>query len=220
MGLFGVTNKQLEELRTTYKKGMIIQLDYMDDPHAPPIGTKGKVENVDDAGTIHVHWDNGSGLGLIPYEGDKFHVVEKEKVLADSFIEQIKKEISINTFKNIKNIHKEEYIEGTCINSIWSYNATSVPMIIDIKESNLEIEGEQQYLESWIYFLKEVGNINNELDYEHYDGCCIIGYDELQKIDYDTFIKAIYNNANEYLADYIKQNSKLEQQENDMEIEM
>lgn len=32
----------------------------MDDPQAPPIGTKGTVQGVDDIASIRVHWDNGS----------------------------------------------------------------------------------------------------------------------------------------------------------------
>ena len=31
-----------------------------------PTGMTGTVTAIDDAGTIHVHWDNGSSLGLIP----------------------------------------------------------------------------------------------------------------------------------------------------------
>ena len=34
----------------------------MDDPQAPPVGTKGTVRGVDDIGSIMVAWDNGSGL--------------------------------------------------------------------------------------------------------------------------------------------------------------
>ena len=37
----------------------------MDDPQAPPIGTKGTVIGVDAIGSIMVHWDNGSGLNVV-----------------------------------------------------------------------------------------------------------------------------------------------------------
>lgn len=36
----------------------------MDDPQAPPIGTKGTVRGVDDIGSIMVAWDNGCGLSV------------------------------------------------------------------------------------------------------------------------------------------------------------
>jgi hypothetical protein len=37
----------------------------MDDPQAPPVGTKGTVIAVDDIGSILVNWDNGSGLNVV-----------------------------------------------------------------------------------------------------------------------------------------------------------
>ena len=37
----------------------------MDDPQAPPIGTKGTVLEVDDTGSILMSWDNGSGLNVV-----------------------------------------------------------------------------------------------------------------------------------------------------------
>lgn len=46
--------------------GTRIRLLSMDDPQAPPPLTEGVVDYVDDVGTIHMHWDNGSSLGLIP----------------------------------------------------------------------------------------------------------------------------------------------------------
>ena len=36
----------------------------MDDPQAPPVGTKGTVRGVDDIGSIMVAWDNGCGLSV------------------------------------------------------------------------------------------------------------------------------------------------------------
>lgn len=65
----------IEGLRKVYLKGTRVKLQYMNDTQAPPIGTLGTVEHVDDAGTIHVNWDNGSGLGVILGE-DKVEIVK------------------------------------------------------------------------------------------------------------------------------------------------
>lgn len=60
---------EIELLKETYKQGTRIECLYMADAyHAVPKGTLGTVEHVDDVGTIHVSWDNGQGLGLIPNE--------------------------------------------------------------------------------------------------------------------------------------------------------
>lgn len=37
-----------------------------DEPNPVPAGTEGIIFHVDDAGTIHVKWDDGSFLGVIP----------------------------------------------------------------------------------------------------------------------------------------------------------
>ena len=47
-----------------YPKGARVELVRMDDPQAPPVGTKGTVLGVDDVGSILVAWDNGSGLNV------------------------------------------------------------------------------------------------------------------------------------------------------------
>ena len=71
-------NEKVSALRSRYPQGTIVQLVRMDDVQAPPVGARGTVEFVDDAGTIHVHWENGSGLGLVPDE-DEFVVVDKPR---------------------------------------------------------------------------------------------------------------------------------------------
>ena len=40
-------------------------------------GDRGTVDFVDDLGTIHVTWDNGSNLGLVPGE-DQYKLLEDE----------------------------------------------------------------------------------------------------------------------------------------------
>ena len=60
------TREQVERLRRQYPAGTRITLHSMDDPQAPPPGTKGTVVYVDDMGQIGIKWDTGSSLSLIP----------------------------------------------------------------------------------------------------------------------------------------------------------
>ena len=67
---------KLKRLREQYPKGAEIELISMNDSYAVPSGTHGVVDFVDDIGTIHVNWETGSSLGLIPDE-DKFIVIKE-----------------------------------------------------------------------------------------------------------------------------------------------
>ena len=64
----------IESLKERYPVGCTVELVQMNDLHAPPVGTRGKVIAVDDIGTIHVKWDNGSSLG-VAYGEDSCKVV-------------------------------------------------------------------------------------------------------------------------------------------------
>lgn len=55
----------IESLRKQYPIGARVELIQMDDPGAPPIGTRGTVTGVDDIGSIMVKWDNGCGLNIV-----------------------------------------------------------------------------------------------------------------------------------------------------------
>ena len=57
--------KIVEKLRKRYPEGCRVELVKMDDTQAPPIGTKGTVFGVDDAGSIMVSWDSGSHLSIV-----------------------------------------------------------------------------------------------------------------------------------------------------------
>ena len=59
-----ITQNELQRLRQQFPEGARVELEHMNDVQAPPPGTKGTVRFVDDIGTVHVHWDNGSGLGI------------------------------------------------------------------------------------------------------------------------------------------------------------
>ena len=68
--------EKIKILRTRYPAGTKIRLIEMDDSQAPPAGTVGTVKCVDDMGTIHVRWETGSNLGLIPEE-DRFELIKE-----------------------------------------------------------------------------------------------------------------------------------------------
>lgn len=55
----------IQEIRLSYPEGCRVSLIKMEDLHAPPIGTTGTVQKVDDIGSIFVKWDNGSRLAII-----------------------------------------------------------------------------------------------------------------------------------------------------------
>ena len=76
----------VEQLRSEYPEGTRVELVRMDDPQAPPVGTKGTVQGVDDAGSILVAWDNGSSLN-VAYGPDQV------KVLVGEFTETVKEQI-------------------------------------------------------------------------------------------------------------------------------
>ena len=69
----------VEVLRRQYPFGTRVELVRMDDPQAPPIGTKGTVRGVDDIGSIMVAWDNGCGLS-VAYGADICRKVGDEDV--------------------------------------------------------------------------------------------------------------------------------------------
>ena len=73
------SREQIKALRERYPAGTRIRLNHMDDPYAPvPDGTVGEVQYVDDAGNIHMIWQNGRTLSLI--EGvDDFTIITDDK---------------------------------------------------------------------------------------------------------------------------------------------
>ena len=72
------SRERIAVLRRMYPKGTMVQLLLMEDAQAPPPGTLGEVQGVDDAGQILVHWQTGSTLNLIP-DVDAFRIVQGGK---------------------------------------------------------------------------------------------------------------------------------------------
>lgn len=70
-----MTQERIEAMRRRYPPGTEVTLNSMEgESHMPP-GLKGKVDMVDDAGQIHVNWENGSSLALVPGV-DSFHITD------------------------------------------------------------------------------------------------------------------------------------------------
>ena len=78
-----ISKEALQALRERFPKRTRVELVQMDDPQAPPIGTKGTVIGVDDIGSIMVAWDNGSGLN-VAYGADVCRKVAKTNDRQDS----------------------------------------------------------------------------------------------------------------------------------------
>lgn len=69
------SKETVERMRREYPVGTRVKLVRMDDPHAPPVGTKGTVRGVYAIGSILVAWDNGCGLSVV-YGEDVCRVIE------------------------------------------------------------------------------------------------------------------------------------------------
>lgn len=65
------SRKVVAMIRQKYPVGCRVELVGMDDPYSRLLpGDQGTVTAVDDAGTVFVNWDCGSGLGVV-YGVDK-----------------------------------------------------------------------------------------------------------------------------------------------------
>ncbi len=64
--MLAISAETLMRLRKQYPKGTRVELLEMDDPYRNmPKGMKGTVQCVDDSGSVHVHWENGSSLAAL-----------------------------------------------------------------------------------------------------------------------------------------------------------
>lgn len=57
--------EKVQEAKNMYPAGTRVMAFHMCDMKAPPIGTWGTVTYVDDIGTVHVNWDDGSTYDVV-----------------------------------------------------------------------------------------------------------------------------------------------------------
>ena len=71
------TRAQVERIRNQYPVGTKVRMIHMTDPYNPiSKGTVGTVAYVDDAGSVHMKWENGRMLAFIPGE-DSVEIIER-----------------------------------------------------------------------------------------------------------------------------------------------
>lgn len=76
-----IRKEELETLREQYPPGCRIELLRMEDPYREmPSGLHGTVTGVDDTGSIHVRWDNGSSLAVVYREDECRKLYDRDRV--------------------------------------------------------------------------------------------------------------------------------------------
>ena len=81
-----MTRNEVDRLRDLYLPGTRIILHKMEGEPRMYDGLEGSVTGVDDAGQIHMHWDNGSSLAL-SFEEDAFEITDSPQKLEVLLIE-------------------------------------------------------------------------------------------------------------------------------------
>lgn len=100
----------IEELKEKYPIGTKIKLlQDMDDIQPIKAGQIGIVEYIDSEGSLHMRWDNGSGLAIIP-EIDKFEVMEYPEKIKVIIIEPEKDPYVKEIYNTLK--AKQEIVGG------------------------------------------------------------------------------------------------------------
>lgn len=74
-----LTPKEIAETRLNFPTDTRIELVHMEDNWAVPSGTRGTVDYVDDAGQIHMKWDNGRTLAIVP-QVDKYRKLTQQEL--------------------------------------------------------------------------------------------------------------------------------------------
>lgn len=81
--------EKIEWYKSQYPQGTRLQLVDMEDPYSPvPPGMRGTVQFVDDAGQVHMIWDNGRTLEIVP-EVDQFRKLSDMERKAEECTSQI-----------------------------------------------------------------------------------------------------------------------------------
>lgn len=114
-------SRQAKVVKENYPPGTRIMLLAMEDPFAPvPSGTRGTVKFVDDIGQLHMSWDNGRSLSVVPGE-DSFRRLTDKEQQNELRLEAAKEE---NKGYNLEDFTVETVNESVENDEVESYNIT------------------------------------------------------------------------------------------------
>lgn len=86
------SSAEAEVIKKAYPIGSKIELEHMNEDGMPS-GLKGTVRFVDDQGQLHMVWENGRSLALVPGE-DEFHMIQERQVeKVDLYVDYINEKI-------------------------------------------------------------------------------------------------------------------------------
>ena len=124
----------VESRKLKPKEGMRVEMVSMsDDPNPVAKGTKGTIIVIDNIGTIHVKWDDGRMLGMIPGV-DKYKLIPKKKSIQEE--ESISSSVAQTSSKISNSVPKMPQLKNTKTNSQFKSG------IRDVKaESKNQIKG-------------------------------------------------------------------------------
>lgn len=172
-----------------FPEGTKIKLNHMNDQTKPvPEGTIGTVKFVDDEGTIHMQWENGSSLALILGEDD-FEVVE-ENTMEKPFSR------TISYYKNFAFGNNDQVYESTVkelkreIETRWFYHA----------EANINGNDEESY-KNFIDWTRMVIQIH-DMDDEEFVDKILKGHSDFPSIE-DIGLRFINDGCNVFKSNVI-----------------
>ncbi len=81
-----LTQHEIKEIKRRYLAGTRVRLFFTSDPYTKlREGSEGTVDHVDDIGTIHVNWDDGSTLGMVFPEDKLTRIIGIAQIVVEEF---------------------------------------------------------------------------------------------------------------------------------------
>ena len=179
MNEFERNHRLAESIRPQYPKGTRLLLIGMDDPYSPiQSGTRGTVDYVDDQAQIHMKWDNGRTLVVIP------NVDSFRKLTEEELAEERKAAATRSDFKKYIVCLDSNDENFTAFDSGKKWNGWECPLFT--KEIGLKICEAMQHTNTKLSYSAEkdcfVANYTDDDITSEYEGSDYVVDDELVRL--------------------------------------